>query len=66
MKAGKMKTSENKEQQITIQVKLTINPDHPDLDDFLTYLSETLTNCLCEDDSCVLDDIYDKDVEVIK
>lgn len=66
VKENKMKVFGNKEQQITIQVKIIVDPEHPDLDDFLTYLSENLTNCLCEDDSCVLDDIYDEDVKVIK
>lgn len=62
-----MKTLEDKEQQITIQVKLTVNPEHSDLEDFLTYLPENLTECLCMDESCVLtDELYDEDIKVIK
>ena len=62
-----MKTPKDKEQQIIIQVKITVNPEHPDLDDFLSYLPENLTGCLCQDADCVLtDELYDEDVKVIK
>lgn len=57
----------NKEQKVLIQVTLTVDPEHPDLEDFLLYLPEKLTSCLCSDDEdCVLDDeLYDEDVEVM-
>lgn len=56
--------AKDKERKITIQITLTVNPKHIDLEDFLLYLPEKLTGCLC-DAECVLDDeLYDEDVTV--
>lgn len=55
-----------KDKKIIIQIKLTVNSKHADLEDFLLYLPEKFTSCLC-DEECVLDDeLYDEDVEVIE
>jgi len=54
-----------KEKRIFIQVGVTIDLDHEDLEDFLTYLPEKLTGFVTNEDAVLEDELYDEDVKIL-
>lgn len=51
-----------KEKQIYIQIKLSVDLDHEDLEDYLLYMAHHATSMIINEDSIVEDEIFDEDI----